>query len=288
MFPQEARRMVESAARWRILAWVVTVLGAIGVFLIAYFGARDTGWYRETRFNTGAFIFTLGIYGVFLVVGVSPLFLTGRLMTAVSQVQGGAHEPSWARAKAGNWRIVTWVLSVVGVIFAMLLAVGVANVGEYLDRSDGSYGTAAFVVFLVFVVVWMLEIWPLFMLCRVLEGMGVLLGEGSVASASTAAAWSAPGPSRPGPTLPGAPWEPTHRAPTEGLSIRRRPDPAFAEIRPIAGGVEVRVQMREGDWALVETEQGARGWADGRRLEPLAPPPPGAPLEAPPDPPQPE
>lgn len=81
---------------------------------------------------------------------------------------------------------------------------------------------------------------------------------------------------RPGATLaPGAavgPFAPTHRVPPEGIPAWATPDPAGTSTQ-LAGGLDLLVVQRIGDWAEVRASNGWSGWVDARRLVLGAPPP---------------
>ncbi len=83
-----------------------------------------------------------------------------------------------------------------------------------------------------------------------------------VATASTAPA-AAPAVA-PAPAAP-PPFAPTHRAPPEGLPSWPTPDPA-GPVTPLAGGLDLELVRRIGDWAEVRASNGWSGWVDARRL----------------------
>jgi RsiW-degrading membrane proteinase PrsW (M82 family) len=64
---------------------------------------------------------------------------------------------------------------------------------------------------------------------------------------------------------PTAAWVPTHLVPPEGLQSWDQPDPS-RPMTPLAGGLELRVVQRVGDWAQVAASNGWTGWVDARRL----------------------
>jgi RsiW-degrading membrane proteinase PrsW (M82 family) len=66
-------------------------------------------------------------------------------------------------------------------------------------------------------------------------------------------------------SAPAHPFAPTHRAPAEGLAAWGSPDPA-GQTTAIAGGLQLEVVARVGDWAQVRASNGWTGWVDGRRL----------------------
>ncbi|HEX9694863.1 MAG TPA: hypothetical protein VGB64_00955 [Actinomycetota bacterium] len=77
----------------------------------------------------------------------------------------------------------------------------------------------------------------------------------------------APSPSAP-PPAPSA-FAATHRIPASGLEAWANPDPSVAPAAWIEGGSLVRADERNDPWMRVVTQQGTRGWVDGRRLETL-------------------
>ena len=75
----------------------------------------------------------------------------------------------------------------------------------------------------------------------------------------------------PVPPQPMGGWRATHRVPLGGLPARRKPDPTLPMLMRIAEGVQLMVARPQGEWALVQTDQGWQAWVDGRRLEPIVP-----------------
>ncbi|MGA3057834.1 MAG: PrsW family intramembrane metalloprotease [Candidatus Limnocylindrales bacterium] len=73
-------------------------------------------------------------------------------------------------------------------------------------------------------------------------------------------------------TLPGvaaaaAPaWSPTHLAPAGGMAAWAVPDPSQPPVASLPPGLELVVEWRIDDWALVRALSGWRGWVDGRLL----------------------
>jgi uncharacterized membrane protein YhaH (DUF805 family) len=93
---------------------------------------------------------------------------------------------------------------------------------------------------------------------------------------------------RPGGDLPGYrppepenPFMPTIRVPATGMPSWPTPDPA-GPVTSLAAGLHLAVTHRVDDWAQVRASNGWVGWVDGRRLVPLAPPPPHDPIQTPP------
>ena len=72
--------------------------------------------------------------------------------------------------------------------------------------------------------------------------------------------------------LPGAPavsvpdWSPTHRVPAGGVAVWAVPDPSQPPVASLPPGLELVVESRIDDWALVRAAGGWRGWIDGRLL----------------------
>ncbi len=64
---------------------------------------------------------------------------------------------------------------------------------------------------------------------------------------------------------PATAWIPTATVPPEGLPAWASPDPRAASVA-LAGGLQVAVVERIGDWARVVASNGWTGWVDGRRL----------------------
>lgn len=104
------------------------------------------------------------------------------------------------------------------------------------------------------------------------------IGASAVAAAATAAS-AAPAASTGTPTTghaapPAAaqvPFAPTDRVPPEGLDSWQAPDPAGPSTA-LAGGLELEVIERIGDWAHIRASNGWTGWVDARRLTPRTPP----------------
>jgi hypothetical protein len=61
-------------------------------------------------------------------------------------------------------------------------------------------------------------------------------------------------------------WLPTHSVPSGGMAVWASPDSSAHSILTIAERVELVVDQRQRDWALVRAESGWTGWVDGRRL----------------------
>jgi RsiW-degrading membrane proteinase PrsW (M82 family) len=66
------------------------------------------------------------------------------------------------------------------------------------------------------------------------------------------------------------PFTPSDRVPSEGLDSWQAPDPAGPSTA-LAGGLELQVVQRIGDWAQVRATNGWSGWVDARRLVPRTP-----------------
>ncbi|MEO8273668.1 MAG: hypothetical protein ABI620_06355, partial [Chloroflexota bacterium] len=64
---------------------------------------------------------------------------------------------------------------------------------------------------------------------------------------------------------------PTNLVPPEGLDSWQAPNSAGPSTS-LAGGLEVEVTERVGDWARVRASNAWTGWVDGRRLLPRTPP----------------
>jgi len=290
----EARRLSESAGRWRTLAWVLTVLGLIGIVVLSYYGARTESYdpwsgYGIRQFSAGAFFLNVFIYSLIFLVTMWPYFIIAQLMNGLSAALTGRGGGGWLRAKAANWRVVSWVITVLGGIGAGLAAWAISELGRFFEAWEDS-GPPFFLLFFLFYLFWMLEIWPFFMLCRTLEGAAALAGEPESSyrrplppvplpaepppadEVPPPAAYPSQAPAAPvGPPPAAIAWLPTHRVPEGGVPARRRPAPSLPVLMRIKTGVELIVARRQGDWALVETDTGWQAWVDGRRLEPIGP-----------------
>jgi hypothetical protein len=66
-------------------------------------------------------------------------------------------------------------------------------------------------------------------------------------------------------------WQPTHRAPREGMDAWTDPDPGAAPTSELEGRVNVQLVDTAGEWARVRGQNGWEGWVDGRLLEQLDP-----------------
>lgn len=58
------------------------------------------------------------------------------------------------------------------------------------------------------------------------------------------------------------------RVAVDGLNVRSGPSLKASRLFGLAGGAEVVVIERKGDWVLVQSKDGQRGWAFGAYLEP--------------------
>jgi len=65
---------------------------------------------------------------------------------------------------------------------------------------------------------------------------------------------------------PGWPW--THLVPAGGIPAWAAPDPSRPPVVNLAERVQLVIDQRAGDWALVRAQNGWSGWVDGRRLVP--------------------
>lgn len=61
-------------------------------------------------------------------------------------------------------------------------------------------------------------------------------------------------------------WSPTHAVPAGGVAAWAAPDPSQPPVATLPPGLEVVVESRIDDWALVRAAGGWRGWIDGRLL----------------------
>jgi hypothetical protein len=61
-------------------------------------------------------------------------------------------------------------------------------------------------------------------------------------------------------------WSPTHAVPAGGVAAWAVPDPSQPPVASLPPGLEVVVESRIDDWALVRAAGGWRGWIDGRLL----------------------
>jgi hypothetical protein len=61
-------------------------------------------------------------------------------------------------------------------------------------------------------------------------------------------------------------WSPTHLVPVGGVAAWAVPDPSQPPVASLPPGLEVVVESRIDDWALVRAAGGLRGWIDGRLL----------------------
>ncbi|MBI4261725.1 MAG: PrsW family intramembrane metalloprotease [Actinobacteria bacterium] len=86
----------------------------------------------------------------------------------------------------------------------------------------------------------------------------------SLRDALTAMPAAAPAAAPP-PPAGGPAWVATHRVPPEGLPAWATPDPSTAPTA-LAGGLDLALVDRRGDWALVRASNGWTGWVDARRL----------------------
>jgi hypothetical protein len=61
-------------------------------------------------------------------------------------------------------------------------------------------------------------------------------------------------------------WNPTHLTPPLGLHAWAQPNPALPPVVVVPGNVEVVVENRVGDWAMVRAANGWGGYVDARAL----------------------
>jgi protease PrsW len=65
----------------------------------------------------------------------------------------------------------------------------------------------------------------------------------------------------------GSAWSPTHVVPAGGAPAWLVPDPSQPPVLGLAPGLELALEGRLHDWALVRAANGWRGWVDGRLLQ---------------------
>jgi hypothetical protein len=76
-------------------------------------------------------------------------------------------------------------------------------------------------------------------------------------------------------------WSPTHTVPAGGMAVWNFPDPSRPPVSALPADTAVMEEQRAGDWVLARTQNGWRGWVDGRQL--IAIPRPAAPGDQQPD-----
>jgi hypothetical protein len=69
-------------------------------------------------------------------------------------------------------------------------------------------------------------------------------------------------------TIPTAGWQPTHSAPAGGMRAWASPDSSTPPVTSLNERLDLTVDRRSGDWALVRASNGWSGWVDARRLVP--------------------
>jgi RsiW-degrading membrane proteinase PrsW (M82 family) len=104
------------------------------------------------------------------------------------------------------------------------------------------------------------------------------LGTAGVAGTAAGAAvgWGLPTAGGRAPGTESTQFGPAHRVPPEGIPAWATPDPA-GPTTPLAGGLDLLLVQRIGDWAQVRAVNGWTGWVDARRLTVTAPAPPRVP-----------
>lgn len=90
----------------------------------------------------------------------------------------------------------------------------------------------------------------------------------SITPSASLAGISQPDPGAVTKPLAGAGWQPTHASPAGGLPAWDSPDPSRKPVVSLGEGVDLAVDHRTGDWALVRGSNGWRGWVDARQLVP--------------------
>jgi hypothetical protein len=88
---------------------------------------------------------------------------------------------------------------------------------------------------------------------------------------SYAAPMTEPAATLPNPPVQAAPlapaaWLPTHSVPSGGMAAWDSPDASRQPVVPLMPGLDVVVEQRSGDWALVRDANGWTGWVDARAL----------------------
>lgn len=101
---------------------------------------------------------------------------------------------------------------------------------------------------------------------QVLGQAGMVIGE-----ALSAARTPAPAVAADSVTPSAPPWLATHTVPPTGIRAWAEPNATLPPIADLAGGIELRLLERLGDWAGVEASNGWTGWVDARLLVPAAP-----------------
>jgi CRP-like cAMP-binding protein len=95
---------------------------------------------------------------------------------------------------------------------------------------------------------------------REATGVGFLARSNAPAAASAAVAATV--------GAPGSGWRATHVVPAGGMPAWTEPNPDRPAATELAGGVELSITERRGEWARVAGQNGWEGWVDGRALEP--------------------
>jgi RsiW-degrading membrane proteinase PrsW (M82 family) len=99
-------------------------------------------------------------------------------------------------------------------------------------------------------------------------GLGQIPATATATVAATSVAQFAPAgaPIVATPPAPTAAWRPTHLVPPGGMAAYGAPNPASRPIANLPERLELVVETRAADWAMVRAVNGWRGWVDGRLL----------------------
>jgi hypothetical protein len=170
----EGRRLEETGGRWRAFAWILTALGFLGIAVLSYKSAR-AGYYGYDAFSLSQFFWTFLVDGLILLAVVWPLFLIAQLLRGLAAALRG-RAADWLHPRPETWRFAAWGLTVLGALGAASAAYSISVGGRSAGLWEGS-GTPFLVAFLALLLVWMLEVWPLFILWRALDAVAVLTGQ---------------------------------------------------------------------------------------------------------------
>jgi hypothetical protein len=189
MYDHEATQLEQSSARWRGFAWILTTLGFIGIAVLSFRAARSVYY---GGFSFSQFIWEFLTYGLIFLTAVWPLFLTAQLLRGLAAALRG-RAADWLHPRPETWRLAAWALTILGGLGAAAAAYAISEAGRQAGVWEGT-GTPFLVAFPMLLLVWMLEVWPLFALWRALDAVALLPGQAAGIPRPDAAALRRPVP----------------------------------------------------------------------------------------------
>lgn len=189
MYNDEATHLERSSARWRGFARTLAALGFLGIAVLSFRAARAVYY---GGFSVSQFVWTFLTYGLIFLAAVWPLFLAAQLMRGLAAALRG-RAADWLHPRPETWRSAAWALTILGGLGAAAAAYAISEAGRQAGVWEGT-GTPFLLAFPMLFLGWMLEVWPLFALRRVLDAVSLLPGQAPGVPRQNSAARQTPAP----------------------------------------------------------------------------------------------